>query len=900
MSAAKKLALISGILSGLFFLNPLIYSEVVAVVQKEEIPRQIKVEMKEGEVLVKYKAGSRSLSIEELKSRLASLEKDQKKSYFLVSILESLARILGVSNTQISQKILSDQRGIVENIKEVNKVITQDFNELKLQEEIQKRFAGVPTKILDKEGISSKRTKNIWNELERWQKIKFKQSISFEEIKETLEKLPEIEKVSPNFKYQTLQTEPNDEFFKTKGSWGQSFDDLWGLKSIKGPEAWSLEKGSPLIAIAVVDTGVDERHPDLGGNVLTTLGWDFVDQDNIPQDGFGHGSHVAGTIAAMTNNKIGVAGVCWNCKILPVKGLNDQGWGSTDSLASSIVYATLKGAKVINMSWGGFFKQDPFLDEALDFASAAGVILVAAAGNESMNTSWIYPANRHDVVAVGAVNHNLGLTWFSNFGPKTFIVAPGEEILSIKAKNTNMGGCPPKICPVVKKDYIVASGTSMSAPHVSGLIGLMLSRNHSLTPGQVRAILNQFSQDLGEEGRDNRYGAGLIDAGKAVLNSLTPPPINNKPDKPSISGPSELLSDQRGDFTITLSDPENDQKQVLVMWQQKNCSFWCDVNEEVIKVQPGVQSITYSRAWTIAEWDPDIKIYNVWVTVFDQAGNASLPSDEVILTIKKPAGTNRRPNPPLAFTGPTNLFTEEVGRFQLYGSDPDKDKVKVVFDWGDGSITETDFKESGSLFEAIHAYQSPGSYIIGAYVIDEKGATSFTIGLTVKVSRRPLEVSCQTEPASAFPNQLIRFVANVKGGLPPYKYVWKGACRGQSAICENSFSRPGTYTANLVVVDADKESKIASCKVTILPPPELKISCSATPNPAKIKETVTFSSTVNGGVPPYTFLWRGACSGTNPSCSTTFSSSGTYTATLTVKDSTYLQKSTSCSVTVRK
>jgi subtilisin family serine protease len=224
---------------------------------------------------------------------------------------------------------------------------------------------------------------------------------------------------------------------------------------VDGPEAWDVTQGSSTVVIAVMDTGVDYNHPDLAGNIWSnpgevagnTLdddnngyvddirGWDFVDDDNDPVDVQGHGTHVSGTIAAVGNNGIGVTGVCWQAKIMPLRTFDAFSGGATSArIIAAIGYAVNKGAKVINASFGGpDYSQAEY--DALSSANSAGVLFVAAAGNETANndTTPAYPAgyNLANIISVAATDQNDGLTYFSNYGATSVhVAAPGQNIYS--------------------------------------------------------------------------------------------------------------------------------------------------------------------------------------------------------------------------------------------------------------------------------------------------------------------------------------------------------------------------------------------------------------------------------------------------------------------------------------
>lgn len=282
--------------------------------------------------------------------------------------------------------------------------------------------------------------------------LKLPDDVSVEEAIEYYRNDPDVEYAEPNYIVRISAT-PND----------SNFDNLWGLHNtgqsggtpdadIDAPEAWDLTTGSADVVIAVVDTGVAYAHPDLGANIWTNAGetncsdsidndgngytddcygWDFLDNDNDPTDYNGHGTHVAGTIAAVGNNSAGITGVMWRAKILPLRFLGVKGTGSTSDAISAILYANANGAHVINNSWGGSGYSSS-LKAAIDASSA---VVVCAAGNNSRDTDAapFYPASytSENIISVAATDRNDGLASFSNYGAASVDVgAPGVSIYS--------------------------------------------------------------------------------------------------------------------------------------------------------------------------------------------------------------------------------------------------------------------------------------------------------------------------------------------------------------------------------------------------------------------------------------------------------------------------------------
>jgi subtilisin family serine protease len=356
-------------------------------------------------------------------------------------------------------------------------------------------------------------------------RLTFSSATAVEKAVDRLEGVDGVEFAEPN-RYRETYAIPNDPNFAAQ----------WGLTKINAPAAWDRTTGSPNITVAILDTGIDLDHPelapllvqgtdmvDLGPNPTPPAGFrfegDFQGRDNIPQDEVGHGTHVAGTVACLSNNGVGVAGVTWSCRLMPVKVLtrivnvnnaNDvRGTGSAADIAAGIRWAVDNGARVLNLSLGGTTDTQVERD-AIAYAVAQGAVVVAAMGNAfQQGNPTSFPAAYPDVVAVGAINTADARAPFSQTGPHIDVAAPGVGVLSTVWDNgfTNM------------------SGTSMASPHVAGLAALILSCNGNLTAAQVADIIRQTARPLRDNPADpvpnNNYGFGCIDA-EAAINRACP------------------------------------------------------------------------------------------------------------------------------------------------------------------------------------------------------------------------------------------------------------------------------------------------------------------------------------------------------------------------------------------
>lgn len=305
------------------------------------------------------------------------------------------------------------------------------------------------------------------------------------------------------------------------------YDDQWHYPAINLPTAWDTVKGSPVI-VAVVDTGIRFNHPDITG--ITVQGWDFVSNDSNPTDPGcstdttepSHGTHVSGTIAALTDNATGVAGVNWGgatgIKIMPIRVLDGCGSGSDADVAAGIDYARAHGAKIVNLSLGGIGPSTT-LENAVTDAVAAGVTVVAAAGNDSADIASgpFIPANYSNVITVAATRCDNAQASYSNFGSAVDIAAPGGDFTNTCAP-AGPGGdfvLSTSGSPATGNGYWWFIGTSMATPHVSGVLALLIARGFT-DPAALQARLESTATDLGAAGKDTIFGSGLVNAASAV------------------------------------------------------------------------------------------------------------------------------------------------------------------------------------------------------------------------------------------------------------------------------------------------------------------------------------------------------------------------------------------------
>lgn len=326
----------------------------------------------------------------------------------------------------------------------------------------------------------------------------------------------------------------------------------WHMTRIGMEQAWDISTGAGVI-VAVCDSGVRQSLEDLAGTNFMP-GYDFINDDNDPDDDHGHGSHVCGTIAQTTNNGIGVTGVAYNATIMPVKVLNKNNFGSWDAIANGITYAADNGAAIMNVSIGGTSHSDT-LQNAVDYAWNQGVLVVCAAGN-SNNDYCDYPAIYPNAMAISATTIPDVRASYSNYGPDIELAAPGGDYGDedgdghddMVLQNTFWHK---------QTGYYYYSGTSMATPHVVGVAALVKSINPSLTNAQIRNLLITTAEDIGDPGWDEYFGYGLVDAYAAVLAAGGTP--TNQP-------PNADFTFTTNDLTATFTDASDDPDGTVVSW----------------------------------------------------------------------------------------------------------------------------------------------------------------------------------------------------------------------------------------------------------------------------------------------------------------------------------------------
>ncbi len=651
---------------------------------------------------------------------------------------------------------------------------------------------------------------------------------------------PDVEFAEPNY-ILSIAAIPND----------PQFSQLWGMNNtgqtggvpdadIDAPEAWDIQKGTNVV-IAVVDTGVDYNHADLRTNIWSNTreipgngidddgngfiddvrGWDFANNDNNPMDDNRHGTHLAGVIAAQGNNGVGVTGVNWSARIMPVKFMNAAGAGTTATAINGINYAVRNGAKVINASFGGgAFSQAMF--NAINAANTAGVLFVAAAGNNGRNNDAVpaYPANYNlpNIISVAATDSADTRAGFSNFGPTTVdLAAPGVAIRSTVPTA------------IVAAGYASLSGTSMAAPYVSGVAGLVLAQNPALTVAQLKAAILNNVDPIGPLTGVLLTG-GRLNAFKAVSNVATPPTPTTLTITPQTAvratGTALTLSVAGGTGPYT--------------WSSSNTGM---------TITPATAN-TATLTSTVAG--------STIVTVRDSTNNSASTGSIIFrtVTVNGPAGN--------VAVGASVTMTAAGGQ--------------VPYSWSVSNTAVATINASSGVLTGV----SSGSVTVTATDADGiTGSAVVTVGAVPPPPPPPATMTIAPNSANVLIGSTRQFT--VAGGTAPY--IWWVNNISVATIDSNTGLLTGVAAGSVVVTVADANGITASSgpiTVSATPPVPLVIA----PATAAVAVGATRLFTATGGPAPYT--WTSS----NPAAATIGATTGVLTGravgvtTVTATDAT--------------
>ncbi|MBD3192121.1 MAG: S8 family serine peptidase [Candidatus Heimdallarchaeota archaeon] len=501
------------------------------------------------------------------------------------------------------------------------------------------------------------------------------------------------------------------------------FEDTldWGVDDLDAEEVWGgAENAVDVIAgnnagqgvkVAVLDTGIDYNHVDLDDNYMG--GYDYVNNDNYPMDGHGHGTHCAGIIAAEDNEQ-GVIGVAPEASLYGVKVLSDSGSGTISDIVAGIDWSINNGMNVVSMSLGAS-SGDSTLQDACNRANNAGIVVVCASGND-YSSSISYPARYSSTIAVGAIDSSHTRASFSNYGSELDVVAPGVDVYS----------CAPN------DGYQQMSGTSMACPMVSGASALILAENSALTAEEVRTILHSTATDLGSSGWDQYYGYGLVNCPAAVAEAgggtedTTPPTID-------ITSPNEGA-------TLTSSD-------VTVTWSGSDSGSGIDYYETRIDSGSWINKGTSTSHTFTGLADGS---HTVDVRAWDVAGNSA--TDMVTFTVDTSGGTG----PPYTFTGTVSQGQDSTQHTFNVPSDAARIEVTLEFSssydfdlslWDDqnrrtGGWTSSDHSQRTNIPNSVYSGYSAnpetitvdpvstsGTWSVGCYAYSGSGSYTITVDI---------------------------------------------------------------------------------------------------------------------------------------------------------------------------
>ena len=308
------------------------------------------------------------------------------------------------------------------------------------------------------------------------------------------------------------------------------------LRRIEAPAAWSTTTGSSAVIVAVLDTGLDGSHEDLASK--TVSGWNTFNNNSNSSDVAGHGTAVAGTVAAASNNGLGVASVCWDCRIMPIRVSDTNGSATYSAIANGLNWAADHGARVANISY--IVSDSSTVTSAAKYFQDKGGVVTSSAGNYSTFSS---AADNPYILTVSATDQFDVIYSYSNTGNNIDLAAPGDSF------STQMGG-----------GYVSVGGTSYSSPIVAGVAALVISANPSLSPTQVQDILKQSADDLGAAGWDQSYGWGRVNAARAVAIAVGAPLPTPTPSPTSSPTPSPTPAPDISPPNVTITSPANGAK----------------------------------------------------------------------------------------------------------------------------------------------------------------------------------------------------------------------------------------------------------------------------------------------------------------------------------------------------
>lgn len=475
---------------------------------------------------------------------------------------------------------------------------------------------------------------------------------------------------------------PNDPFYPSQ----------WHLAKIQGPAAWSVTAGSTSVIVAVLDTGVDGTHPDLSPKMVA--GWNIYDNNSDSRDVYGHGTKVAGTVAAAGNNSTGVASVAWGCWIMPVRISDPTGWATYSNIASGLVWAADHGARVANISYK--VTTSSTITAAAQYFQGQGGVVTSSAGNDAIFDA---SADNPYIITVSATDPNDALYSWSSTGNNVDVAAPGCVYTTFSG-----GG------------YGSACGTSFSAPIAAGVAALVLSVKPLLSPGEVTSVLRSSADDLGTAGWDASFGAGRVNAARAVAQAGggSPPPAADI-QRPSVAFTSPAAGATVSN-TVTLAVSASDN---------------VGVTSVTIAVD-GATTCLFSAAPFSCSWNTKNVVsgaHTLTATAKDAAGNLATAS--VTVTVSNAAADTTLPTVTITSPKTGNTVSGNVTVTVSYSDNVGVVRVELAAD-GTPTATATSapFTTRWNSQKALR-----GTHTLQVKAFDAAGNYSFSPAITVSIAR---------------------------------------------------------------------------------------------------------------------------------------------------------------------
>ncbi|MGY5538423.1 S8 family serine peptidase [Vibrio brasiliensis] len=449
------------------------------------------------------------------------------------------------------------------------------------------------------------------------------------------------------------------------------FGNQWHHNNVNSRQAWDITTGSSSVLVAVCDTGFDVNHPDLGPNLRLDLAYNAQDGSNYIYDANGHGTGTAGTLGAVGNNSTGVAGANWNVDIIPVRiAISDNNSSAyISTMAVCIEYAADRGARVVNLSYGGI--QYETINAAAQYLRNRNGLLFMSAGNSGLQHAT-YP-DFTSFVGVGATDRNNDRASFSSWGDYVDITAPGVEILTTYPDNR----------------YVYYSGTSFSSPLTAGIAALMVAANPNITPDDIENGLFSTAVDIGVVGDDNVFGHGLVDAAGAVAYALNAGGMN-PPTAEIVLSANSVAFGTPVDFDGSNSSDSEGGNIVSYDW---------NLGDGTTSDQVAINDYVYAQAGS----------YEVTLTVTDNDGLSDSTSTTVQVTTDLPNAVIAIDNPAVSYGIGEVVYFNGLG-----SSDPDGSIAVYEWNFGDG--------QSSVGVNASHVYASAGDFMVTLTVTDNAGA----------------------------------------------------------------------------------------------------------------------------------------------------------------------------------